>query len=97
MAFDLDYLKELQKRGKQSKVYQPHQLLGLEIAGMLKDEKHKSLYIKLAKNYPVETLLELAKDISTKANVKNKGAYFMACMKRRRSAPASTKPKRKKK
>jgi len=43
----------------------------------LNDEAHKSLYIKLAKEHNTEQLLSLAKDISTRTNVANKGAYFM--------------------
>jgi len=72
-----DYLKELQKRGGESKVYKKHQLVGLEIAEFLKDDKHKSLYIKLAKENDPERLLGIAKEISQNKNVKNKGAYFM--------------------
>ena len=52
--------------------------MGLEIAHALKDEKHKSLYIKLAKERSGEGLLRLAKEIAEKRNVKNRGAYFMA-------------------
>jgi hypothetical protein len=76
-----DYLKELQKRGSESKVYKKHQLVGLEIAEFLKDEKHKSLYIKLAKENDPERLLGIAKEISRNKNVKNKGAYFMTVVK----------------
>jgi hypothetical protein len=57
-----NYLKKLRQRGKDSHVYRKYQLLGLEIAQILGDEKHKALYIKLAKE---------------RKNVKNKGAYFM--------------------
>ena len=76
-----DYLKELQKRGGQSKVYRKYQLVGLEIAEFLKDEKHKSLYIKLAKQDNPERLLGIAKEISKNKNIKNKGAYFMTVVK----------------
>jgi len=72
-----DYLKELKKRGGQSRVYRKYQLVGLEIAEFLKDEKHKSLYIKLAKENNPEKLLGIAKEISKNKNIKNKGAYFM--------------------
>ena len=41
------------------------------------DERHKALYIKLAKENDAERLLALAKDIAERKNVQNKGAYFM--------------------
>lgn len=72
-----DYIKTLGERSKTSKVYQKHQLIGLELAGLLDDDSHKALYIKLAKKYSVEKLISLAKDISERKNIKNKGAYFM--------------------
>lgn len=81
MGFKENYLKELKKRAGESKVYSKHQLVGLEIAEFLKDEKHKSLYIKLAKENNPERLLGIAKEISRNKNVKNKGAYFMTVVK----------------
>ncbi|MEK7546774.1 MAG: hypothetical protein AAB536_01185 [Patescibacteria group bacterium] len=77
MALTEDYIKELRKRASQSKVYRKYQLVGLEISQLLEDEEHKSLYIKLAKQNDADRLLAIAKDISQKKNVKNKGAYFM--------------------
>ncbi len=74
---DQDYFEELRRRSKESRVYSRHQLLGLEIAKILGDEKHKALYIKLAKENNPEILLTLAKRISENVKVKNKGAYFM--------------------
>ncbi|MBU6500936.1 MAG: hypothetical protein KGJ89_02320 [Patescibacteria group bacterium] len=76
------YLTELKKRGKESKVYKKYQLVGLSIAEILNDDKHKSLYIKLAKNGDTEKLLRLAKEVAEKKNVKNKGAYFMSIYKK---------------
>ena len=81
MGFKEDYLKELKKRAGESKVYSKHQLAGLEIAEYLEDEKHKSLYIKLAKQNNPERLLGIAKEISQNKNVANKGAYFMTVVK----------------
>lgn len=72
-----EYMAKLRQRAKESHVYRKYQLLGLEIAQALGDEKHKALYIKLAKERNGETLLRLAKDIAERRNVKNKGAYFM--------------------
>jgi len=73
-----DYLKRLKERAKASKVYSPHQLTGLMLAEMLGDDKHKSLYIRLAKKYDASTLFSLARSIQDRKNVKNKGAYFMS-------------------
>ncbi len=72
-----DYLETLKKRAKESKVYSYHQMVGLTIAELLEDDKHKALYMKLAKLHNSDKLLKLAKDIAERKNVKNKGAYFM--------------------
>ena len=77
MPLNEDYLKALRERGKKSKVYVQFQDVGLTIAGLLNDEKHKALYIKLAKENEADELLRLAKQITEKKNIKNKGAYFM--------------------
>ena len=71
------YLKKLKQRGKESHVYRNYQLFGLEIAEMLQDERHKSLYIKLAKENGGEKLRRIAKDVADRKGIKNKGAYFM--------------------
>ena len=73
----MDYLEELKKRKKESRVYSEHQLVGLLIAEILEDDKHKSLYIKMAKDYNPDKLLKLAKSVAERKNVENKGAYFM--------------------
>lgn len=75
------YLKELARRGKESHVYKKYQLLGLEISQILHDEKHKALYIKLAKERNGDNLMRLAKDIADRKNIKNRGAYFMTLLK----------------
>ncbi|MCL4405068.1 MAG: hypothetical protein M1361_01575 [Patescibacteria group bacterium] len=72
-----DYLETLRKRAKESKVYSYHQLVGLTIAELLQDDKHKALYIKLAKLHNPDKLVRLARDVAERKNVKNKGAYFM--------------------
>lgn len=54
-----------------------HQALGLAIADLLGDRQHKALYIKFAKEHDGELLLSVAKDVSTRGGIKNKGAYFM--------------------
>lgn len=72
-----DYFGELKSRSKKSRVHRDYQLTGLEIAEILEDRKHKSLYIKLAKKYNSTKLLALAKSVAERKYVKNKGAYFM--------------------
>lgn len=72
-----DYLKELREQGKTSRVYREYQSTGLMVAQILDDEEHKSLYIKLAKEYGSQKMLQLAKDVADRKSIKNKGAYFM--------------------
>ncbi len=71
------YSAELKRRAKESRIYRKYQLTGLTIAGILKDERHKALYIKLARDLNGQKLLRLAKDVAERGQVKNKGAYFM--------------------
>ena len=71
------YLQELHKRRKDSRIYRDYQQVGLELAEILGDPEHKSLYIKLAKTKDPGALLGLARDIASRKNVKNSGAYFM--------------------
>lgn len=75
------YINLLKERKKTSRVYKLHQATGLTLAEVLEDEKHKSLYMKLAKEYNSQFLIELAKDVASRKNVKNKGAYFMRLLK----------------
>lgn len=76
----MDYLDELKKRKSQSRVYKEYQLVGLSIAEILEDEKHKALYIKLAKEHNPDKLYRLAKSVADRKNVGNKGAYFMSLL-----------------
>lgn len=71
------YFEEIQRRKKESHVYAEHQLVGLEVADILGDRAHKSLYIKLAKQKGKDAMLMAAKSVAQNKNVKNKGAYFM--------------------
>ena len=73
----MNYIEELKKRKKESRVYKEYQLVGLLISELLHDEEHKSLYIKLAKEHGSDKLLRLAKSVSERKNVENMGAYFM--------------------
>lgn len=72
-----DYLKVLKERGRESHVHRSYQFIGLEIATTLRDLDHKSLYMKLAKEYDEDRLLELAKSVAERRGVENRGAYFM--------------------
>lgn len=76
-----DYLGKLKQRARESRVSHKFQLEGLEIAQILGDEKHKSLYIKLAKEMNPEKLRLLAKEVAENKNIKKKGAYFMTLLK----------------
>jgi hypothetical protein len=71
------YVEKLKQRAKDSHVYRKFQLMGLEISQILKDEKHKALYIKLAKQGDGDDLMRIAKDVADRKNIQNKGAYFM--------------------
>lgn len=72
-----EFIKTIKERAAKSKVYKKYQLIGLIIAQLLADEKHKSLYIKLAKEHNPDHLLSIAKDVSERKQIKNKGGYFM--------------------
>jgi len=76
-ATDDGYLLLLKTRKSKSRIYKSFQLTGLEIAELLNDDIHKSLYIKLAKEHNPQALLRLAKDVASRRRVKNKGGYFM--------------------
>lgn len=76
-----DYLKEISKRQKENRIYQKFQLIGLALTEILEDSSHKALYMRIAKNRDGDQLLNLAKMIAEKKNIKNKGAYFMKMLK----------------
>lgn len=78
------YLEVLKERKKTSRVYKVHQSTGLALAEILDDEKHKSLYMKIAKERDAQELIELAKDVASRKGVKNKGAYFMRLLKNKK-------------
>lgn len=75
------YMQELKRRNEESHAYKSYQLTGLEIANILEDWDHKSLYIKLAQKHGESKMRELAKSIAEKKNIENKGAYFMSVLK----------------
>lgn len=72
-----DYLAILAKRAQQKRIHHQFQLIGLEIAALLRDMEHKSLYIKYAKEYGASRMLALAKDVAERRDVENRAAYFM--------------------
>ncbi len=92
IGIDKDYLDTLKKRSKESRVYKKFQMTGLMIAQILDDEKHKSLYIKLAKKYDDQKLITTAKNVAERKNIKNKGAYFMRVFYREISAKNNKTP-----
>ncbi|MDP3729731.1 MAG: hypothetical protein Q8R26_03240 [bacterium] len=71
------YFKTLRERSKKSRVYTPHQMTGLQLAEILEDKDHKSLYMRLAKQYDNAELIRLAKNLAERKSIENKGAYFM--------------------
>ena len=75
------YLDEIKRRSEKKNVTQNFQFIGLEVATILRDLKHKSLYIKLAKEMGAERILRLAKDVADRRNVKNPAGYFMTLVK----------------
>ena len=77
-----EYWTLLEQRAQNSRVSRHHQLVGLNLALILQDMRHKSLYIKLAKIYDPDRLLGLAKEIAEKKAVMNRGAYFMRIVER---------------
>jgi len=71
------YFEALSDRSRRSRVFRDYQLIGLQLAEILEDRRHKALYIKLAKEYNQEKLMELAGKIAERDTIRNKGAYFM--------------------
>lgn len=76
-----DYLSTLKERVKKSRVYTHTQSTGLLLTEILNDKEHKSLYMRVSKMYDNVQLIRLAKDLSERKNVDNRGAYFMRMLK----------------
>jgi len=81
---DPKYIDTLKKRASQSHVYKKYQSTGLDLAELLNDTAHKALYMKLAKKINNEVLLQIAKDVSQRTNIENKGGYFMRILKEKK-------------
>ena len=75
------YMDTLQKRAKKSRIYKSYQMTGLLLVELLQDSAHTPIYIRLAKLYDNQQLLGLAKTITKRVDIKNKGAYFMKMLK----------------
>ena len=71
------YFEALSDRSRRSRAFRDYQLIGLQLAEILFDRRHKALYIKLAKEYNTDKLLELAAKIEERDDIRNRGAYFM--------------------
>ncbi|EKD24045.1 MAG: hypothetical protein ACD_81C00123G0002 [uncultured bacterium] len=89
--FAKDYLETLKARGKKSHVYKQFQDIGLQLAQILGDAKHKALYIKLAKQHDESILMSIAKDTADRKGIANKGAYFMKVLHERYPLPKAPK------
>ncbi|MFB6212591.1 MAG: hypothetical protein ABEI53_02125 [Candidatus Magasanikbacteria bacterium] len=79
-----EYLKLIKERQEEGRVTKSYQLTGLNLAKILEDEEHKSLYIKLAKQHEKSFLIDLAKNVADRPNVENKGAYFMKLLQKKK-------------
>jgi hypothetical protein len=71
------YMELLKKREGNKRITRAHQLTGLEVADILSDRAHKSLYIKLAKIHGSSRIMAIAKDVADRASVRHRAAYFM--------------------
>jgi len=71
------YAEVIRERGKTSRVRRSFQFSGLTLTELLHDRNHKTIYLGLARKYDNGWLLRLAKDVLSRENVKNHGAYFM--------------------
>ena len=71
-----DLVKGYQQKPKNKYISQEFQEYGYALAMELDDEKHKSLYIKMAKNYD-RWLLESARSFIKDAQAKSKAKLFM--------------------
>jgi len=94
MDLGKNYLEELKKRYIRSRISKRYQAMGLELARILNDRKHKSLYIKLMKEGNPARLMWLAADIADRKNITNMGAYFMKLLPKGTILPVRRKKKR---
>jgi len=83
-------LDEKEKGERNKYVTREYQDFGYRLAMDLGDEKHKSLYIKLAKEVD-RAILEKCRSFVIDSNADNKGALFMWKMKEMKSKLKSDK------
>lgn len=79
------YRALLAQRAAKKRINHQFQLIGLEIAVILGDLAHKSLYMKYAKEYGSDRMLALAKDVAERRDVDHKAAYFMRVLENMRN------------
>ena len=90
-----DFVERISKRNKYIKT--EHQDYGIRLGYRLSDARHKSLYIKLAKEIPrnlLEDAVQFALDYPETKNQGNRGRIFMwrlkeICMKNNVKIPAT--------
>ncbi len=73
-------IAEVKYKDRPKNIAYEFQMYGVYLAESLGDTKHYSLYIKLAKEQDAGKLRQLAKSISERSTIRNKGAYFMSCI-----------------
>ncbi len=81
------YAEVIRERGKTSRVRRSFQFSGLMLGELLHDRGHKTIYLGLARKYDNDWLLRLAKDVVSRENVKNCGAYFMRLFQQSKKKP----------
>lgn len=72
-----DSLKKLPNIKRQTNNSTEHQVYGVYLGDSLEDQKHYSLYIKLAKTYPRGLLEEALSYVKNYPSAKSKGRLFM--------------------
>ena len=90
-----DFVERITKRNKY--ITTEHQDYGIRLSSRLKDEIHKALYMKLAKELPrniLEDAVQFALDYPENRNYNSKGRIFMwklkdICLKNNVKIPAS--------
>jgi len=94
-----DYIKTLNKRAEQSRIYKKFQSTGLMLAEILDDPENKAIYMRLCKIYDNQELIIKARDVAERRGITNMGAYFMKMIKdiRKIERPKLTRKTKKKK
>lgn len=85
-------LKQTQDAKRAKNISQEFQLFGVYLADSLEDQKHYSLYIKLAKTHDRGTLEEALSFVKGASSVKSKGKLFMWKLKQLKTEVKVAKP-----